>query len=55
MFSEFFSKLMMKEEVRVNINGITISREVLAISHLLYADDIKIACLANSMNASSVL
>lgn len=37
-----------------NLQGIKISREAPAISHLLYTDDILISCKANSGNASSI-
>lgn len=45
---------MGKEEDEGRIQGIKVSRGAPAISHLLYADDILVACKANTQNASSV-
>ena len=52
--AEILSRLLVKEEAINNIQGIKVSREAPAISHLLYADDIIIACRANESNAKVV-
>ena len=52
--AEILSRMLVKEEAINNIQGIKVSREAPAISHLLYADDIIIACRANESNAKVV-
>nr|XP_048337066.1 uncharacterized protein LOC125424269 [Ziziphus jujuba var. spinosa] len=49
--SEIFSRLMKRNN---DIQGIKIYRRALAISHLLYVDDILVACRANSQNAKAI-
>lgn len=44
----------MREEAEENINGIKVGRETPAISHLLYADDLVIACRATKQEAAFV-
>ena len=52
--AEILSRMLVKEEAINNIQGIKVSREAPAISHLLYADDIIIVCRANESNAKIV-
>ncbi|KAH7533562.1 hypothetical protein FEM48_Zijuj04G0144400 [Ziziphus jujuba var. spinosa] len=49
--SEIFTRLMEKNS---NIQGIKICKEAPAISHLLYADDILVACRANDQNVKGI-
>lgn len=51
---EILSTLIAKEEVKGWINGIQICHKDLAMSYLMYADDIMIAYKANNYNAIAV-
>jgi hypothetical protein len=52
--SEVLSRLLFKEESLGNIKGLKISRNNLAINHLLFADDLLIFGKANLKEASSI-
>uniref|UniRef100_A0A803Q4P7 Reverse transcriptase domain-containing protein n=1 Tax=Cannabis sativa TaxID=3483 RepID=A0A803Q4P7_CANSA len=51
--SEVLSKLISKAENRGEFSGIKVSRNVMPISHLFYADDAIFFCNANSLNAKT--
>lgn len=53
--SEILSRLLLKEEERGRIYGIKVDRNASAISHLMYADDLIISCLANPGDTTFVM
>lgn len=44
----------MREKAEGNLHGIKISRNALAISHLMYADDLLVMCRENEQEARVV-
>ncbi|KAH7536620.1 hypothetical protein FEM48_Zijuj03G0004000 [Ziziphus jujuba var. spinosa] len=48
-------KLLLKEEERGRIYGIKVDCNASAISHLMYADDLIISCLANPGDTTFVM
>lgn len=51
---EVLSRLFSKEEQTGHLDGIYISQNGIAISYLMYADDLVIACKANATNGHSM-
>lgn len=53
--SKFMSRLLFHKVARGRLNWIKVIQKALAISWLIYADDIVISCLANKINAQVML
>lgn len=54
MCFEMFTRLMRKEEDSNNLNVIKINKEAPAISHILYTDNLMVACKATMRNMDSM-
>lgn len=49
--SEVLLRLLLREEATRNLHKIKISENGLVVSHLMYVDDLTLACRANEQNA----
>lgn len=52
--SEILSRVLSKEEEQDRLHGIKAARNIPAISHLMYADDLLIMCQVDSLEAAVV-